>query len=242
MKHIYLVQSNDTLTEYQNTAQRAIPKLNAFLNDLQNMHKVTTLPRCVIWTDQHTATQLISDIPIPAYTNDYRTVFCPNLDSWRTIYLHQLDDTDNPDIRRYYETALSENHLLQILGHEFVHHSDLFIDEAYEKSIWFEEGMCEYISRRFFLTEQEFDEEARINALLVAHYSAHNRVHSLEDFSVSTYKGNYSDIFFAYWRSFLAVKKIIDAYNGDIHTVFVSYHEWFYSGCSIPLSQWFRLE
>lgn len=242
MTYIFAANSQEELQQYKLFSTGISASMDAFLQNLRTNYKVTFIPRCIVLTSLHTATQLLSDIPIPAYTNDFRTIFCPDLESWKSIYLQQLNVYEDIAVRKYYESKLSENHLLQILGHEFVHHSDLFIDEAYVKSIWFEEGMCEYISRRFFLTEQEFDEEARINALLVEHYSVHNRAHSLEDFSVSTYKGNYSDIFFAYWRSFLALNKIIDAYNGDIHAVFSSYHEWFYSGCSIPLSQWFRLK
>lgn len=61
------------------------------------------------------------------------------------------------------------HNVLQILGHEMAHHSDLFLDETYETEMWFEEGMAEYISRRYFLTYEEYAaERKRIGFLL--HY------------------------------------------------------------------------
>lgn len=242
MNYVYAVQTPEELQQFQIFTKRITPRLNAFLEHLEQDYQTTSLPRCIVWTNLQTATHSICDIPIPAYTNDFRTVFCPDLHSWKSIYARQLDEEDNSVIRNHYETALTENHLLQILGHEFVHHSDLFIESAYEYGIWFEEGMCEYISRKFFLTDSEFEEAAAVNALLVEMFRKRHGDHSLEEFGSETYKGDYAGIFFEYWRSFLAVRKIIEQFNGNILAVFESYHQWFYGGCTVPLSKWFHLE
>lgn len=241
MKHLYTVINTADLDKYQNIVSRIQPKLAQYLDFLEAAYSVTSLPRSVVWTDAETATHLLSDIPIPAYTNEYRTVFCPDLDVWREIYLHQLDVYDEPEIRRYYETGLSENHVLQILGHEFVHHSNLFLDDAYEKGIWFEEGMCEYISRKYFLTEPEFEEEAKINALLADLFREKYGNHSLEDFGTATYAGDYASIFYEYWRSFLAVAEIVKRYDGDILAVFREYHRWYEERNGTTLTEWFHI-
>lgn len=241
MKQVYAVQSQKALDAYGTACRRMLPKLEEFLAYLKAEYQVSSLPRCIIWTDRETATHLISDIPVPAYTNDYRTVFCPEPEVWRNLYLRQLDGLDYPEIQEYYETKLTENHVLQILGHEFVHHCDLFIDEAYEKERWFEEGMCEYISRKYFLTDDQFAEESRINALLVKQFRERNGSHSLENFSADTYTEDYASIFFEYWRSFLAVKQIVDQFCGDVMAVFREYHRWYREENEEPLVRWFQI-
>lgn len=241
MKHIYAVTNSDDLKKYQSFVRKIQPKLQKYLGYLRTAFSAADLPRAILWTDAETATQQISDIPIPAYTNEYRTVFCPDIESWRKIYLKQLDGAENEEIRRYYETAMTENHLLQILGHEFVHHSKLFLDDAYEKAMWFEEGMCEYISRRYFLTDAEFDAEVRINALLVQQFEALHGVHPLEEFCSDTYANTYADIFYFYWRSFLAVNRIVAQFGGNVAAVFREYRRWLETGPSLPLTKWFHL-
>ena len=121
------------------------------------------------------------------------------------------------------------------------HHSDLFLDEAYEEAMWFEEGMVEYISRKYFLTEAEFAAEEEVNALLVELYEKENGILSLNDFSASTYQKDIAGVLYAYWRSYLAVRKLIDAHKGDA-AVFASYHRWFESGRTQPLTAWFENE
>lgn len=244
MKHIYAVSDQKQLDTLQAFVLSIEPRFSDYLAYLKEAFQVSDLPRCILWTDLETATQLISDIPLPAYTNDYRTVFCPDLSVWREIYLRQLDHAEIPAVRNYYTNQLTRNHILQILGHEFVHHSELFLDgfdSNYESGIWFEEGMCEYISRKFFLTEEEFREEAKINALLAEQFRRKYGNHSLEDFDRETYQNDYASIFFEYWRSFLAVQQIIQDHNGDISAVFRSYHRWHIEKSSLTLEQWFGL-
>lgn len=242
MKYVYAVTQQSDFFQFQDFASRYNSRLSAYLKYLSREYGVQDLPRAIVWASADTATNLISNIPIPGYTNEFRTVFCPDIGSWRNIYLLQLDETDNVEIRRYYEADLTENHVLQILGHEFVHHSDLFIDEAYERARWFEEGMCEYISRKYFLTDAQFTEAARINRLLVEQFQKKHGKASLENFSADTYWECYAGIFYAYWCSYLAIEQLVDRYKGDIMAVFREYHRWYNSGKAIPLSCWFRIE
>lgn len=241
MKYVYGVSDEAELHRYRSFAEKHDQRLQAYLKYLEKTFQVTDLPGAIFWTSEEAATQLISDIPLPAYTNEFRTVFCPELESWRRIYLQQLDGADNAQVQRYYKTKLTENHVLQILGHEFVHHSELFIDEAYETARWFEEGMCEYISRSYMLTPEEFTEEAGINRLLVQHYEQIHGPQSLEGFCADTYTGSFQDIFFFYWKSFLSVNQIVEKFGGDLAEVFREYRQWFETAPSLPLSTWFHV-
>lgn len=117
MKQIFAVQTEADFQKYLTFVHKIQSRLDDYLAFLKSNYQVIDLPRCILWTDCDTATRLISDIPVPAYTNDYRTVFCPDLEVWKKIYLHQLDAEDDEEIRRYYEGSLTKNHILQILGH-----------------------------------------------------------------------------------------------------------------------------
>ena len=246
MEILYAVRDDTVLAKYQDFVRRNENRLQEYLSFLEKTYAVNQLPRALVLTDAETATHLLSDIPVPAYTNDYRTVFCPELESWTSIYLRQLDTLPESasvrQVRQYYETQLSESNVLQILGHEFVHHSDLFPEGDYENGIWFEEGMCEYISRRFFLSEDAFAKESEINEMLVSLLWDIHGGESLEAFGADTYDGSYAAIFFSYWRSFLAVKVLVEKHSGDVMAVFLDYHAWLDSGRQIPLSQWFALK
>ena len=244
MEHVFAVRNESDLSKYRAFAERIQPRLDEYTSYLDRTFGLGELPRVILWTDRETATKLISDIPIPAYTNDFRIVFTPDLCEWQDIYLKQLDGLEPAPlidgIRNYYTQRLTENHLLQILGHELAHHIELFDDTDYESGIWFEEGMAEYISRRYFLTEQEFQKETEINHMLVQLHAERYGNHSIEAFGAETYAGDYASIFFEYWRAFLAVKDIVDAYDGNIKRVFQIYHQWCVTESGMSLSAWFE--
>lgn len=249
MEYVYAVNNAEELQIYQSFTAHIHPRLNEYIDYLRKNLAVHDLPRAIVWTSAHTATQLISNIPIPAYTNDFRVVITPDIAAWRTIYLKQLDGLtaceSTAEIREYYQNRLNERHVLQILGHELAHHSDLFLEDFssdLSDGIWFEEGMAEYISRRYFLTEEEFEAEIHINRLLVDLLEKRCGGHSLEEFGAATYDGDYAGIFFQYWSSFLAVNQIVNAHGGDIHAVFQAYHRWNATCSSQTLCQWFGFE
>lgn len=250
MKHVFAVETEEQLTRYSAFAGQIRPRLEAYIEFLQSRMEVRELPRMIVWTSMEIATEGICDIPVPAYTNEYRVVMTPETETWRKLYLRQLDslqrDDDSAGIYRkvytHYQTKLGENHVMQILGHELAHHSEWFLEDfASDRSdgIWFEEGMAEYISRRYFLTEQEFAEEAEINQLLVDALRERYGRHSLENFGQATYEGDYAGIFYEYWRSFLAIKRITERHGGDLKSVFTSYHQWNAEGGRQTLLEWF---
>lgn len=246
MEHIYAVKNQTELEAYQRFVRNIQKRLAEYVSFLEKEYKVCELPRAIVWTDAHIATRLVSDIPVPAYTNDFRIVMTPDLSAWRSIYLRQLDMLETcgtySEIRHYYENSLTENHVLQILGHELAHHSPLFLDDfgsASSSGIWFEEGMAEYISRRYFLTPPEYEAEYRYNQMLVDLVNGKYGRHSLEEFGAATYEGDYASIFFEYWRSFLTVHEIVKQYHGDVKSVFASYHRWNETGSDLTLLDWF---
>lgn len=244
MKFLYAVENGAELERYQRIAASFRRRLDDYIEFLKMEYQVRELPRAVLWTSRETATERISDIPVPAYTNEYRVVMTPERETWREIYLKQLDCIRAADeIRRYYESELTDAHILQILGHELAHHSALFLDDFddTEASIWFEEGMAEYISRRYFLSDAQFCREAEINRKLVELLTPRYGNHSLEEFGKETYRGNYASIFFEYWRSFLAVNEIVNAHGGDVMAVFSSYRKWYEEGSNMTLSEWFQI-
>ena len=247
MRFLYAVENVRQLRTYQTAAQRLQPRLEAYIHFLEAEYAVEDLPRTVVLSGREAATELLSGIPVPAYTNEYRVMFCPDPDVWRDIWLRQLDGLEGAaaeEVRAYYETAVNEDRLLSILGHELAHHIELFPDfddaDAREAGIWFEEGMAEYIGRRYFLTEEAFDREARINRLLVELLEGRYGGRSLEDFGSSSYEGDYAGIFFEYWRSFLAVESLVRRFGG-VKEVFRSYQEWGEAPAVQPLEEWFAL-
>ena len=111
------------------------------------------------------------------------------------------------NIQSYYSNDINENSILQIIGHELMHQSELFLDDFEDEKkltegIWFEEGMVEYISKKFFLTTEEFEKEKQINTSLVKLFEEKYGISSIESFGQETYDENYTSIFYNYWRSF----------------------------------------
>ena len=247
MRFLYAVEASHELRTYQTVSQRLQPRLEAYVRFLEEEYGVEALPRAVVLTGREAATELLSGIPVPAYTNEYRVVFCPDPDVWRDVWLRQLDGLEGEAaeaVRTCYEAAVTDDRLLAILGHELAHHIEMFPDfddaGAREAGIWFEEGMAEYIGRRYFLTEEAFDREARVNRLLVELLEDRYGGRSLEDFGSATYEGGYAGIFFEYWRSFLAVESLVRRFGG-VKEVFRSYQKWGEAPGGQTLEEWFAL-
>ncbi|HFI0641963.1 TPA: elongation factor Tu [Streptococcus suis] len=213
-----------------------------YLSYIQTHFQVKDLPEVIIWADEEAATRFIRECPIPAYTNDVRMVMTPDRQVWQDIYLKQLENYSVEDLSmiiRHYQ-SLSDNHLLQIVGHELVHQSELFLDYE-EETMWFEEGMVEYISRRYFLREEEFAREKIVNQQLVTLFQGKYGYHSLLEFGRKTYEGDYASIFYEYWRSFLAIDSLVEKF-GSIEEVFSEYHRWNNKKRPVDLLVWFEIE
>ena len=243
MENLYLVKDENQLAAFRDFVAKNSAKLQAYLTFLKDEFAVYDLPQAIIWSDFDSATQITREIPVPAYTNDRRMVMTPELTVWKDLYLLQLENYESSHqtqaIANHYQ-SLSENSLLQIVGHELAHWSEHFSDDfdGYGAYIWFEEGMVEYISRKYFFTDEEFRAEKACNRSLVKLFQKKHGWHSLNDFGTSTYQGNYASIFYEYWRSFLTVDKLVENL-GSVQAVFESYHRWTNTNKTLPLLDWF---
>ncbi len=220
MEFVFAVQNEEELRRYRQFAERYQPVVESYIQEIKSRFDVKDLPCCIVLASRRIATELISDVPIPAYTNDRRIVFTPETEIWRDLYLRQLEDyEENEQVReiRHYYKKMNDHHLLQILGHELAHHSDYFSDEAYENGgAWFEEGMVEYISRKLLWTDELFAEEEKINRMLVRLYENTYPERPIASFGDSL---KYATIYYDYWRAFLKVSKMVDERHGDIKAV-----------------------
>ena len=243
MENLYLVKDENQLAAFRDFVAKNAAKLQGYLAFLKDEFAVYDLPQAIIWSDFDSATQIIREIPVPAYTNDKRMVMTPELLVWKDLYLLQLENYETSHQTRAIEShykSLSGNSLLQIVGHELAHWSEHFSDDfdGYGAYIWFEEGMAEYISRKYFFTDEEFRAEKAYNRSLVKLFQKKHGWHSLNDFGTSTYQGNYASIFYEYWRSFLTVDKLVENL-GSVQAVFNSYHRWENTDKTLPLLDWF---
>lgn len=244
MKQIFAFENKGEYEKYQDITSKFIKKLNEYQEILETDFELKDLPKGVLWTTEELATTVFSNIPIPAYTNKNLIYMSPDIETWRNLFVKQLDGKDLPNIERFYKNY-SDNQIFIILAHELTHHSDLFLDEFDDESddgIWFEEGMCFYLPRRILLSEKEFKEITDAETSLVEVFKDKYGNHSIEDFGSSSYQGSLSSIMFDYWRSYLAVKYLVeDRANNDVKLVFDEYHKWDKEGRKVTLTEYFEL-
>lgn len=245
MKHIYAFEDIGEYEKHQDIIQRFSERLNVYQLVLEDEYALVDKPKGVVWTSAEAATSIFSDLPIPAFTNKDTIYITPDVKAWRKLFMQQLDGKDLPHIQQFYE-HLSENHILTILGHELTHHSDLFLDEfedEREDSIWFEEGMCEYLPRKLLLTDEEFNEISMIEKELVDIFTREYGNRSLDEFGSNSYTASLSSIMLYYWRSFLAIKYLVEnRFHNNVNLVFEEYHKWDKEGRKVSLTEYLKLE
>ncbi|WP_181347892.1 hypothetical protein [Thalassobacillus sp. CUG 92003] len=244
MKHIFAFENGEAYHQHEAVVERFRERITEYQKILETDYELYDLPKGIVWTSEELATTFFSELPIPAFTNEDTIYFSPDLSAWRSLFLKQLEGKEVPKIKSFYEN-LSENHVLTIVGHELTHHSDLFVDEFDEEredSIWFEEGMCDYLSSKHLLSATEFEEITEVECELVDVFKDKYGDHSLDDFGATTYEASLTRIMFDYWRSFLAVKFLVEErYDHDINQVFNVFHRWHDEGRTQPLTEHFNL-
>ncbi|CAM4350969.1 hypothetical protein BAMA_07070 [Bacillus manliponensis] len=244
MRNIYAFESKEDYMKYEGIISRFNEKLEAYKKFMEVEFALIDPPKGIVWTTEEFATTVFSNVSIPAYTNKNMIYMAPDLPSWRKFFLRQLDGRKNDKVEQFYKN-MSENQLFTILAHELTHHSDLFLaefDDDREGDMWFEEGMCEYLSKKMTLTETEFQEITEVESELVEMFKEDYKEHSLDEFGVESYKGNLTSIMFNYWRSYLTVKYLVEVRaNNDIKQVFKEYHNWDQEGRKVTLTEYFGL-
>ena len=245
MKQIYAFEKIEEYAAFQDIIARLRTWLDEYQFILADKYALSSMPKGIVWTTEELATTVLSTLPIPAFTSKHIIYMSPDLQAWRKLFVKQLDGQNLPHIQSFYENY-SEKHLFIILAHELTHHSDLFIDEfedIQEDSIWFEVGMCFYLPRKIMLNEKEFEEITAVESELVELFKHKYGNHSLDEFGSSSYQGSLTGIMYDYWRSYLAVKYLVEVRaNGNVNMIFQEYHKWNNEGRKVPLTKYFELD
>lgn len=251
MESIYAFQHFDELEQRKTLIERLEQQSNAYLQMLRDEYRVTEPPEFIVWTTKKLATTAFSKVPVPAYTNATTIYIAPDIEEWIDFHLSQFDEADfTPTvatrIRSYYETMMVDD-VFQILAHELTHHSDYFPDDFEDprkNAIWFEEGMCEYLSRTFAFTPERYQENVHIESELIRVYREKLGHSSLDNFGVASYDNpSITALMLNYWRSHAAVRYLVeDKFQGAIHEVFEAYQNWHQQGRIIPLTVFFGVE
>lgn len=229
-KHIYAVETEQELREQMSIKERFMPKFLDFMDMLRASYKLIEMPRAIIWTKYEVASSILSSIIYPAYTNDVRIVIDSSTKTWARIFKGCFKNVAVQEVQHYFEN-LPEEYVLSLLGHELTHHLDLFetefTDDEYVET-WFEEGMCHFLSRKFFMDEGKFNELLKVERELYFFYKENQKLIPLHEFGSKTYEREVTDIIqLFYTRSFLMVNRLVDEVGrGNPLEVFRVYKEW----------------
>jgi len=243
MKSIVAFESSMEAAVFEPMIQRLMERLHVYKRFLEQEFQLSTLPNGVIWTSNELATTTFSTNPVPAYAREDFIYITPDLSVWRDLMILQLDDKALPEVRSYYE-SFTEDQLFEILAHELTHYIDLFVDEfddARMDSIWFEEGMCFYLPRKYALSADYFNEITKIEGSLAKEFKFLYGDHSLDDFGAKSYQGSLSSIMYDYWRSYLMVVELVEKVGGNVHKLFSLYHNWDKGGRKEKLTEYFEM-
>ncbi|WP_377890768.1 hypothetical protein [Alkalihalobacillus sp. R86527] len=198
-------------------------------------------PRGIVFHDLQSATELYSDIPIPAYTSRDLIHMNPEPSVWRDILLSTVQGQMDQVETYYSSTDLLD--VASIAAHELTHHADFFHDdfEGDEVNMWFEEGLCEYIPRKLLYSEQKFKETVEVEDALIEHYKEQFGDYCLSEFGRAGYRygeeSGFSGAFYDYWRSKKVVNVLIEDYfENNLLSLITCYKEW---DQSIPLHVYF---
>lgn len=243
MRQIFAYESSTDLEKYQSDADHLFKKLTGYKEILSQEYRLEDPPKGVIWTSKSIATEVFSNVPIPAYTSRDVIFITPDVSEWRSVMLSQLDGKKDDEIESHYN-KFDETSVLIILAHELTHHIELFPDDFGDNvsGIWFEEGMCEYLPRKILLSESQFIQEVQIHEKLAELFKKEYGSVTLEDFGLESYSGSMSAVMYNYWQSFLAVHHIVEEkYQGNIKKVFDVYNEWSRDACGRTFSEYINM-
>jgi len=104
--------------------------------------------------------------------------------------------------------------------------------------------MCEYLSQRMTLTEDQYNEFRKIHNLMIEMFKPKYGAFPLDDFGSGSYnQTSLASIMLNYWRSAAAIHYLVeDCYEGNVMKVFNQYHEWHKKGRQQPLTEIFGVD
>lgn len=197
MKQIFAFESIEEYENYAREIQLLNNKLSLYKELLINQFELKVLPKTIVWTSSENATTVFSEVPVPAYTNRETIYMSPSVEEWKSFYLSQfegeeLERTEDIEYIKQYFQTITIDHVFCILAHELTHHIELFPDEFDDErndSIWFEEGMCEYLSQKMSLTDNQFNELRKIDNLMIELFKPKYGDFSLDEFGTNLVPG-----------------------------------------------------
>ncbi|MGT2799212.1 hypothetical protein [Streptococcus marmotae] len=160
MRQIYAYETENDWLAIQPVTEVLIEKAQEYQDYLANHFALKEPALFVVWTKADFANLVFGNHDLPAYNNGTRIVMCPDKKEWKILFLKAFKAYELPlQLSRYYQ-SLPDYQMLQIFLHEITHDSDLFGSEYGDtrEDLWFEEGMCEYLSYRYLLKEDELTE------------------------------------------------------------------------------------
>lgn len=238
----YAVSVTDTFyaQDIEKSGVQIIKHLNTFSESLNELTSFEN-PRGIVFHDLKSATQIFSDIPLPAYTSRELIHINPLTVVWQDIFMSTVQGKNSKPAEYYSTLELID--VAVIAAHELTHHSEFFHGdfEGDEQNMWFEEGMCFYIPRKLMLAEEKFNDIAEVESQLIKTYRSEYGEYTLDLFGESVCRQNqrneYSAAFYDYWRSTKVVKILIEEYfKGSIMELINCYNEWDQEG---PLHKYF---
>lgn len=242
---VFAFESTKEAEKYKIMIDNLLIKLEDYVKMLEQEYKLIDYPKAIVWTTSELATTVFSNVPIPAYTNDRFICITPDINTWKKIYGDINKDIPNKSISDYYQN-ISTSFLLTMIGHEFTHHSDLFLDNFDDdryNGIWFEEGMCHYLSRKYLLNNEEVECISKVEWDYIMYYKNIFKPSSIEEFGAESYSNSMERIMYDYYRSFHTVKKLVEVLGkGNPQKIFELYQIWDNEGRKITLSEYFNID
>ncbi|MFD1018616.1 hypothetical protein [Thalassobacillus hwangdonensis] len=233
MKYAVSVMDTDSTKKIEASGKQILKKLQIYARHLNKLTEYE-LPRGIVFHDLQSATELYSTIPLPAYTSRNLIHITPLVDTWKEIYLSSASDSQAASD---YFHALDLDDVAAIAAHELTHHADFFHsefetwEEEDEEDMWFEEGMCEYLPRKFMFSEEKLDKILSVEADLIERFKSEFGMYPLSSFGKAGYRGGnsqgYATAFYDYWRSCITVMRLIEEYcDGEVEQLIAHYRDW----------------
>lgn len=249
IKQIFAVETKAEYGRYVEQIEQLMKMFVQYESFLKENFELIDMPTSIVWTSRENATTVFSSVPVPAFTKKHTIYMTPSVHEWRAFYLSQLENEELPEevnievVKQYFE-SITIDHVFCILAHELTHHIDLFPDEFDDDrtdGIWFEEGMCEYLSQKFALTQEQYKELRDIDNKMIEIFKPKYGQFSIDQFGMSSYEQNsLAAIMLNYWRSAAAIHHLVEErYGGNVNIIFELYHEWHANGRKEKLTDYF---
>ncbi len=251
IKQIFAFETKVEYERYEYDIRQLMEKFKQYEMFLKDNFQLIHIPKSIVWTSSELATTVFSNIPVPAFTKQHTIYMTPSVEEWRAFYLSQLENevlsegANIEEIQQYFG-SITIDHVFCILAHELTHHIELFPDEFDDDrtdGIWFEEGMCEYLSQKYTLTQEQFEELRANDNKMIAIFKPQYGQLPIEQFGVGSYKHHsLAAIMLNYWRSAAAIQYLVeDRFHGDVKAVFEKFHELHTNGRKEKLTDYFGM-